>query len=161
MKKICFITTVSLTMKAFVLETAKYLHQKGGYDITLICNNDEEFAKTYAEKFKDATLAYEDSNSENEIATIDQMVENYMTELGLSSSNVESIKNIVDAFEQGYELNLEGKELADGDFIITGQGVREVAEKEGINPSAWQKFKNFLKGDREKTSNKDTNEIEK
>lgn len=123
--------------------------------------NNEEFAKTYAEKFKDATLAYEDSNSENEIATIDQMVENYMTELGLSSSNVESIKNIVDAFEQGYELNLEGKELADGDFIITGQGVREVAEKEGINPSAWQKFKNFLKGDREKTSNKDTNEIEK
>lgn len=46
MKKICFITTVSLTMKAFVLESAKYLHNKGGYDVTLICNNDEEFAKT-------------------------------------------------------------------------------------------------------------------
>lgn len=45
MKKICFITTVSLTMKAFVLESAKYLHHKGGYDITLICNNDDEFAE--------------------------------------------------------------------------------------------------------------------
>lgn len=123
--------------------------------------NNEEFAKTYAEKFKDATLAYKDSNSENEIATIDQMVENYMAELGLSAANVESIQKIVDAFEQGYELSLEGKELADGDFIITGKGVREVAENEGINPSAWQKFKNFLKGDRDKTTNKDTNEFEK
>lgn len=52
MKKICFITTVSLTMKAFVLESAKYLHQKGDYDITLICNNDEEFAKNLPEYIK-------------------------------------------------------------------------------------------------------------
>ena len=44
MKKICFITTVSLTMKAFVVESAKYLHNEGGYDITLICNDDKEFS---------------------------------------------------------------------------------------------------------------------
>lgn len=52
MKKICFITTVSLTMKAFVLESAKYLHHKGRYDITLICNNDEEFAKDLPDYIK-------------------------------------------------------------------------------------------------------------
>ena len=52
MKKICFVTTVSLTMKAFVLETAKYLHKEGGYDVTLICNNDEEFAKSLPEYIK-------------------------------------------------------------------------------------------------------------
>lgn len=123
--------------------------------------DNEEFAKTYAEKFEEASLAYKDSNSENEIITVDQMVENYMSELGLSSLNVEAIQNIVDAFEEGYELDLEGKELADGDFVITGDGIREVAEKEGVNQSAWQKFKNFLKGDKEKTTNKDTNEFEK
>lgn len=123
--------------------------------------NNEEFAKTYAEKFKEASLAYKDSNTENEIITIDQMVENYMSELGLSSLNVEAIQNIVDAFKQGYELDLEGQELADGDFIITGKGVREVAENEGVNQSAWQKFKNFLKGDKEKDVKKDTNEFEK
>ncbi len=44
MKKICFITTVSLTLKSFVVETAKYLHNNCGYDVTLICDNDEEFA---------------------------------------------------------------------------------------------------------------------
>ena len=38
MKKICICTTVSITMKTFVVETAKYLHEKCGYDITLICN---------------------------------------------------------------------------------------------------------------------------
>ena len=123
--------------------------------------DNEEFAKTYAEKFEEASLAYKDSNSENEIITVDQMVENYMSELGLSYLNVEAIQNIVDAFEEGYELDLEGKELADGDFVITGDGIREVAEKEGVNQSAWQKFKNFLKGDKEKTTNKDTNEFEK
>ena len=43
MKKVCMITTVSLTLKVFVVETAKYLHKQCGYDVTLICNNDEEF----------------------------------------------------------------------------------------------------------------------
>ncbi|MEJ8758824.1 glycosyltransferase [Enterocloster sp. HCN-30185] len=37
------ITTVSLTLKVFVVETAKYLHEQCGYDVTLICDDDEEF----------------------------------------------------------------------------------------------------------------------
>ena len=44
MKKICFVTTVSLTMKSFVVETAKHLHETCGYDVTLICSPDEVFA---------------------------------------------------------------------------------------------------------------------
>ena len=52
MKKICFVTTVSLTMKAFVVESAKYLHNKGGYDITLICNDDKEFAESLPDYIK-------------------------------------------------------------------------------------------------------------
>lgn len=49
MKKICFVTTVSITLKSFVVETAKYLHEKCGYDVTLICDNDEEFASSLPE----------------------------------------------------------------------------------------------------------------
>lgn len=49
MKKICFITTISITMKSFVVETAKHLHNECGYDITLICDNDEEFAASLPE----------------------------------------------------------------------------------------------------------------
>lgn len=44
MKKICIVTTVSVTMKSFVVETAKYLYEKRGYDVTLICAPDEAFA---------------------------------------------------------------------------------------------------------------------
>ena len=43
MKKLCISTTVSLTLKTFVVPTAEYLHQKCGYDITLICNADKDF----------------------------------------------------------------------------------------------------------------------
>ena len=43
MKKICFVTTISLTLKTFVLEAAKYLHGTGEYEITFICNGDGQF----------------------------------------------------------------------------------------------------------------------
>lgn len=46
MKKICICTTVSLTLKTFVVPTAEYLHKKCGYDITLICNEDKNFEKS-------------------------------------------------------------------------------------------------------------------
>lgn len=49
MKKICICTTVSITMKSFVVETAKYLYEKCGYDITLICNEDKEFEESLPE----------------------------------------------------------------------------------------------------------------
>lgn len=44
MKKLCMITTISLTLKSFVVETAKYLHEQCDYDVTLICSEDEKFA---------------------------------------------------------------------------------------------------------------------
>lgn len=46
MKKICFITTVPTTLQAFVLGTAKYIHENTDWDITFICDCDEEFAKS-------------------------------------------------------------------------------------------------------------------
>ena len=46
MKKICYVTTIPLTLKAFVLETAKYIHENTDWDITFICDYDEEFEKT-------------------------------------------------------------------------------------------------------------------
>lgn len=49
MKRICIVTTISDTMKAFVLDSAKYLHNVGGYDVTLICDRDESFARELPE----------------------------------------------------------------------------------------------------------------
>ena len=48
-KKICFVTTVSITMKSFVVETAKYLHEQLGWDVTLICSPDQAFSQSLPE----------------------------------------------------------------------------------------------------------------
>lgn len=42
MKKICFVTTVYTTYKCFLKQLSQYLYESGDYDISLICNNDEE-----------------------------------------------------------------------------------------------------------------------
>lgn len=45
MKKICFVTTISLTIKSFLMDFADYLIKKHGYDVTFICNTDESFTE--------------------------------------------------------------------------------------------------------------------
>lgn len=49
MKKLCFVTTVPVTLRIFVLETAKFLHENGGFDISFICDYDEQFEKILPE----------------------------------------------------------------------------------------------------------------
>ncbi len=44
MKKICFITTISLTLKVFVLKTVEYFHNHTDWDISVICSDDADFA---------------------------------------------------------------------------------------------------------------------
>lgn len=44
MKKVCFVTTVSGTLKAFVVKLACYLHEYTDWDISFICSDDQSFA---------------------------------------------------------------------------------------------------------------------
>lgn len=44
-KRICFITTVSGTLRSFVIPTASMLHDKLGAEITFICDNDDNFTE--------------------------------------------------------------------------------------------------------------------
>lgn len=41
MIKICFVTTVSITIRSFLLDFAKYLTENDDYDVTFICNDDD------------------------------------------------------------------------------------------------------------------------
>lgn len=45
MYKICFVTTISLTLKSFVLELAKSMHETGDFEIHFLCDYDAEFEK--------------------------------------------------------------------------------------------------------------------
>lgn len=49
MKKICFITTIPSTIKSFILSLAKYIHQNTDWDISIICDYDEELKKELPE----------------------------------------------------------------------------------------------------------------
>lgn len=49
MYKICFVTTISLTLKSFVLELAKYMHSTGDFEIHFVCDYDAEFEKSLPE----------------------------------------------------------------------------------------------------------------
>lgn len=49
MYKICIVTTVSSTLKAFVFELTKTMAQTGDFEIHFLCDNDDGFAKTLPE----------------------------------------------------------------------------------------------------------------
>ena len=51
MYKICIVTTVSMTLKAFVLDLAKAMTETGEYEIHFVCNHDPEFAALLPEYF--------------------------------------------------------------------------------------------------------------
>ena len=44
MYKICFVTTVSLTLKSFVLDLARVMHETGDFEIHFVCDYDADFA---------------------------------------------------------------------------------------------------------------------
>lgn len=46
MKKICFITTIPLTLNAFVLNTAKYIHENTDWDVSFICSDENDFGSS-------------------------------------------------------------------------------------------------------------------
>lgn len=49
MYKICFVTTISLTLKSFVLELAEAMHKTGDFEIHFVCDYDAEFKKLLPE----------------------------------------------------------------------------------------------------------------
>lgn len=49
MYKVCFVTTISLTLKTFVLEFAKAMHETGDFEIHFVCDHDVDFAEKLPE----------------------------------------------------------------------------------------------------------------
>lgn len=52
MKKICFVTTISATIKAFLIPFAKYLQESGKYEITFICDRDDSLFEILPENMR-------------------------------------------------------------------------------------------------------------
>lgn len=52
MKSICFVTTVAMTIEAFLLDFSKYLINNEDYEVTFICNNSESIAKYCSDRIR-------------------------------------------------------------------------------------------------------------
>ena len=51
MKKLCYITTISLSIKSFFVPQLKYL-ANNGFDVTVVCSKDDELAKILGENIR-------------------------------------------------------------------------------------------------------------
>lgn len=49
MKRICYCTTIAGTLESFVVESVKYLHEHTDWDISFICDFNEDFANSLPE----------------------------------------------------------------------------------------------------------------
>ena len=47
MKKICFITTIPLTLNTFVLNTAKYIRENTDWGVSFICSDENDFGSSF------------------------------------------------------------------------------------------------------------------
>lgn len=72
-KKLCYVTTVSSTLKAFVVGAAEYLHTHADYDITFICNDDPAFAKALPDYIRSIPVSMERGISLGGIGAMLQM----------------------------------------------------------------------------------------
>ena len=51
MYKICYVTTIPGTIRAFILRSAEYLYQTGEFDISFICNPDDAITAEFPDHF--------------------------------------------------------------------------------------------------------------
>lgn len=79
-KKICFVTTVSITLKSFVVELAKYIHDHTDYDITFICNDDPAFVASLPAYIKFIPISMERGISISGIGAMLKMVKIFRQE---------------------------------------------------------------------------------
>lgn len=60
-KKICAISTVSITMESFIIDSMRNL-KENGYDVTLVCTMDENFLNQYSQEFRCVNVKMERGN---------------------------------------------------------------------------------------------------
>lgn len=80
MKKICFVTTVSLTIKSFLIEYANYLIYEDNYDVTFICNEDDKLYEFCNEHIHYIPIRIDRGISFDGLAVIKQLKKIFKTE---------------------------------------------------------------------------------
>jgi len=124
--------------------------------IEAIYTGNLEFIEAQGSSFEESSRAFEDSNTEAEIKVIRATIDEYKENKGLTALNVETLGQIVVLADNGYSIEITGEEVARGDYTISGQAVKEVAEEVGIDREAEETFNSFME---EKQQNLDKTQI--
>ena len=80
MKKICFVTTVSLTIRAFVLPVIRYLSEHTDWEITVICHEDSQLQEQLPEGVRYIPVTMQRGISVGGVKAMRQMVKIFRRE---------------------------------------------------------------------------------
>lgn len=80
MKKICFVATIHKTLKGFVLGFAEYLHTYSDWEITFVCNPNEEFQNSLPEYIRFFPISMKRGISCGGISAVISLKELFKTE---------------------------------------------------------------------------------
>jgi len=93
--------------------------------------SNHDFAQEQVDRFKEASTAIPDVNTENEIQVINEIFEKYKIQIGLTNENINLFNTIIKYYENGYEINgILIEETARGDYLIEGQATITVGNEE-------------------------------
>ena len=110
-----------------------------------------EFVTGQADSFEKSTLAFEDQNTQAELDVMRTTIDEYKSNWGLTTQNIEALEQVVSLADNGYTLDITGEVDARGDYTITGEAVKEVAEEEGLDKTAEKTVEDLSQGIAPKT----------
>lgn len=94
--------------------------------LSSIFKDNIELAERKVAEFKSSSEAFEDLNTANEVAVIQQTLELYKDCAELCEENIVTMQQILTLDRDGYEIDIGGKENSRGDYKITGEAKKEV-----------------------------------
>ena len=116
--------------------------------IEKIYEDNLEFIENGGKSFEDSSNEFKDSNTEAEIKVIRATIDEYKENHALTTENVNNLAQIVMLTEEGYDIDVSMIENTRGDYSISGEAVKFIAEEVGLDKEAQEVYNNFV-GDKE------------
>lgn len=126
--------------------------------IEKIYQDNLEFIESQAESFENSSKAFEDSNTESEIKVIRETIDEYKENLGLTTENIANMGQIVKLTQDGYSISISDQENKRGDYTISGDAVKVVAEQVGFDEKIEKIFNDFVQNKEQSRDGKDIEE---
>ena len=123
--------------------------------IEKIYTDNLSFVEKEAKQFEESSEAFKDSHTDSEIDVIRATIDEYKENLGLTTSNVTMLAQIVELTEDGYSIDVKGESNQRGDYSISGEAIKKVAESVGFDKETEKTYNEFLQNREQTKDNRD------